>query len=36
LTTTKAPYPKNLFFLFNCYELAIHEVTLTKSFSTNC
>jgi hypothetical protein len=27
--------PKNLFFPFNCYNLAIHVVTLTEIFSTN-
>jgi hypothetical protein len=35
LKTTMAPYQKNIFFLFNCYNLAIHVVTLTEIFSTN-
>jgi hypothetical protein len=35
LKTTRAPYQKNFFFPFNCYNLAIREVTLTEIFSTN-
>jgi hypothetical protein len=35
LKTIKAPHQKNFFFPFNCYDLAIREVTLTKVFSTH-
>jgi hypothetical protein len=33
--TTMAPFQKNFFFPFNCYNLAIHVVTLIDIFSTN-
>jgi hypothetical protein len=35
LTTIRALHEINFFFPFNCYNLAIHEVTLTEIFSTN-
>jgi hypothetical protein len=35
LTTIQALYQENFFFPFNCYNLAILEVTLTKMFSIN-
>jgi hypothetical protein len=31
----QAPPPKNFFFPFNCYNLAIRAVTLIEIFSTN-
>jgi hypothetical protein len=30
-----APHQKNFFFPFNCYNLAIREVTLSEVFLTN-
>jgi hypothetical protein len=35
LTTIKAPHQENFFFPYNCNNLTIREVTLTKIFSTN-
>jgi hypothetical protein len=35
LKTTMAPYQKNFFFPFNCYNLSIHVVTLIEIFSPN-
>jgi hypothetical protein len=35
LKTTMAPYSKNFFFPFHCYNLSIHGVTLIEVFSTH-